>query len=70
MIKVSVSRCSVAGDAKWCALLSSIDCQCFELVESGKGTPFLYIRFAFTVIGGPSYCVARFHNLASLVILA
>ena len=33
MIKVSVSRCSVAGDAKWCVLLPSIDCQCFELVE-------------------------------------
>jgi hypothetical protein len=42
MVKVSVSRCSVAGDAKWGGLLP-IDCQCFELVESGKGASFLYI---------------------------
>jgi hypothetical protein len=67
MVKVSVGRCSVAGDAKWGGLLP-IDCQCFELVESGKGPSSLYIRFAFATIGGT--CVARFHNLASLVILA
>jgi hypothetical protein len=67
MVKVSVSRCSVAGDAKWGVLLPN-DCQCFELIESGKGASFLYIRFAFATIGGT--CVARFHNLASLVVLA